>query len=162
MRRTTKSSRGGERKKAARQALWRVHTNHPHFNVEYENDDNDNDDDDDDDQKEKVEEGEEVEGRGRKRRRRWRRWRRRRGSMVCSRCSWDGIRERGCMLGIRRRGHYKELWGPASYVSILASVSLATLYPPTIHPFIVLSLSLSFFPYPSVPRILIHKICSGS
>lgn len=33
----------------------------------------------------------------------------RRGPLVCSRCSRDGIRERGCMLGIRRRGHYKEL-----------------------------------------------------
>lgn len=51
---------------------------------------------------------------------------------VCSRCSRDGIRERGCMLGIRKRGHYKELWGPASYVNILASASLATF--PSIHP----------------------------
>lgn len=29
---------GGERERRL-QALWRVHTNHPHFNVEYDNDD---------------------------------------------------------------------------------------------------------------------------
>lgn len=67
-----------------------------------------------------------------------------RGPLVCSRCSWDGIQDRGCMLGIRRRGHYKELWGPASYVSILASASS----PPPPSP---LFLSHSAFFYLSLP-----------
>ena len=59
----------GEREKAARQALWRVHTNHPHFNVEYENDDNDdndnNNDKNDDEKKKKKKKKKKEEGGGR-------------------------------------------------------------------------------------------------
>lgn len=41
---------------------------------------------------------------------------------VCLQClGWhqkSAYRNWGCRLGICRRGHYKELWGPAPYVSI--------------------------------------------
>lgn len=83
--------------------------------------------------------------------------RRRRGSMVCSRCST----RRGCMLGIRRRGHYKELWGPASYVQH-PCLPLPRPCPPTILPFIVSSRFSPSSPLRSSQRILIHEICAGS
>lgn len=84
---STQTPEGRRRRERRRrlQALWRVHTNHPHFNVkEYDNDD-------------KRGGGGEEEEEGQ--------W-----------CVHGVPRDRGCMLGIRRRGHYKELWGPASYV----------------------------------------------
>lgn len=78
---STQTPEGRRRRERRRrlQALWRVHTNHPHFNVkEYDNDDK------------RGGGGEEEEEEGQ--------W-----------CVHGVPRDRGCMLGIRRRGHYKEL-----------------------------------------------------
>lgn len=81
--------------RGCKQALWHVHTNHPHLD---DNDENERERDERKRERKDREERmrEETQGGGR-------------GPLVCSRCSRDGIRERGCMLGIRRRGHYKEL-----------------------------------------------------